>query len=65
MTEKAFYIDVRRGMESVPLTSLIKALYTFGFLDDSDSKESASNAEELCLIPGLGRYPGRGHGNPL
>ena len=52
-------------MESVPLTSLIKALYTFGFLDDSDSKESASNAEELGLIPGSGRSPGRGHGNPL
>ena len=28
-TEKASDIDIRRGMESAPLTSLIKALYTF------------------------------------
>ena len=29
------------------------------------SKESAWNAGDLCLIPGLGRSPGGGHGNPL
>ena len=28
-------------------------------------KESASNAGELSLIPGLGRFPGEGNGNPL
>ena len=38
MTEKAFYIDTRRGMESAPLASLIKALYTFGFLDTQTVK---------------------------
>ena len=32
---------------------------------DSDSKESACNAGDLGLIPGLGRSLGRGHGNPL
>ena len=26
---------------------------------------SASNAGDLGLIPGLGRYPGEGNGNPL
>ena len=31
----------------------------------SDSKESACNAGDLDLIPGLGRSPGRGHGNPF
>ena len=31
----------------------------------SDSKESASNSGDLGLIPGLGRSPGGGHGNPL
>ena len=36
-----------------------------GFLDDSDSKESACNAGNLGLIPGLGRSPGEGNGNPL
>ena len=28
-------------------------------------KESACNAGDTCLIPGLGRSPGGGHGNPL
>ena len=36
-----------------------------GFLDGSDSKESTCNAEDLGLIPELGRSPGGGHGNPL
>ena len=31
----------------------------------SDSKESAHDAGDLGLIPGLGRSPGGGHGNPL
>ena len=31
----------------------------------SDSKESICNAGDLGSIPGLGRSPGRGHGNPL
>ena len=35
------------------------------FLDGSDSKESACNAGDLGLIPGLGRSPGGGHGKPL
>ena len=65
MTEKSSYIDIRRGMESAPRASLIKALYAFGFIDDSDGNESASNAEKLGLIPGLTRSPGRGHGNPV
>ena len=31
----------------------------------SDSKESACNAGDLGSLPGWGRSPGRGHGNPL
>ena len=31
----------------------------------SDSKESACNEGDLDSIPGLGRYPGGEHGNPL
>ena len=31
----------------------------------SDSKESACNAGDPGSIPGSGRSPGRGHGNPL
>ena len=36
-----------------------------GFPGSSDSKESACNAGDLGSVPGLGRFPGGGHGNPL
>ena len=36
-----------------------------GFPGGSDGKESACNAGDLGLIPGSGRSPGGGHGNPL
>ena len=36
-----------------------------GFLDGSDGKESACSAGDLVSIPGLGRSPGEGNGNPL
>ena len=35
------------------------------FPGGSDGKESAYDAENLGLIPGLGRSPGEGNGNPL
>ena len=35
------------------------------FPGSSDSKESACNSGDLGSIPGLGRSPGGGHGNPL
>ena len=31
----------------------------------SDSKESASSAGDLNSVPGWGRSPGGGHGNPI
>ena len=36
-----------------------------GFLDGSDGKESACNMGDRGSIPGSGRFPGGGHGNPL
>ena len=36
-----------------------------GFPGDSDGKESACNAGDLGSVPGLGRFPGGEHGNPL
>ena len=36
-----------------------------GFPDGSDGKESAHNVGDLGSIPGSGRSPGGGHGNPL
>ena len=39
-------------------------VFPLGFTDGSDGKESASNAGDPGLIPGLGRTPEEGHGNP-
>ena len=40
--------------------------WTVGFMPGgSDGKESACNAGDLGSIPGLGRFPGEGNGNPL
>ena len=36
-----------------------------GFPGSSAGKESACNAGELGLIPGLGRFPGEGNGYPF
>ena len=46
---------------STPINSLIYR----GFPGGSDGKESAGNARDPGLIPGLRRSPGGGHGNPL
>ena len=54
------------------LNLIIKYIYIYthtyiymGFPGSSDSKESACNEGDLGSIPGLGRSPGGGHGNPL
>ena len=36
-----------------------------GFPDSSVGKESVCNAGDLGSIPGSGRSPGKGNGNPL
>ena len=36
-----------------------------GFPGGSDGKASACSEGDLGLIPGLGRSPGEGNGNPL
>ena len=40
-------------------------MYPNGSPSGLDGKESAFNAGDLGSIPGLGRSPGRGHGNPF
>ena len=39
--------------------------YIAGFPDGSDGKESARNVGDPGSIPGSGRSPGEGSGNPL
>ena len=38
---------------------------SLGYPGGSDGEESACSAGDLVSIPGLGRSPGGGHGNPL
>ena len=44
---------------------LLSSNHPSGFAGGSDGKESACNVGNLGSIPGLGRCPGRRHGNPL
>ena len=41
------------------------SLYLLDFLGGSNSKESVCSAGDPVLIPGSGRSPGKGNGNPL
>ena len=41
------------------------AFLSRGFPGDSDGKESSCNAGHSGSIPGSGRSPGKGNGNPL
>ena len=40
-------------------------IHIWGFPGGSDGKETACNVGDLGSIPGLGRCPAGGHGNPL
>ena len=45
---------------------MVQVIYPYlGFPGSSVGKESACNAGDQGLIPGLGRSPGEGYGNPL
>ena len=39
--------------------------YSWDFPSGSDRKESACSSGDLGSVPGSGRSPGEGHGNPL
>ena len=43
----------------------IMTVEKLGFSGGSDSKKFACNVGDLALVPGSGRSPGGGHGNPL
>ena len=66
-------IQKTKIMASGPITSweidgeTVEAVVDFilGFPGGSEVKASASNAGDLGSIPGLGRSPGEGNGNPL
>ena len=45
--------------------SIFKTILTWGFPGSSVVKNLPANAGDSGWIPGSGRSPGRGHGNPL
>ena len=44
---------------------IVKYIFLWSFPGGSDVKASACSAGDLGLIPGSGRSPGEGNGNPL
>ena len=70
MTEEVFkymLIPISPDSKIVALTIwlLYKKIWLLDFPGGSDSKASANNAGHPGSIPGLGRFPGEGNGNPL
>ena len=68
------YISIKNGFQDSHLYALyliclfiIRLLTTYqtSIPGGSDGKESAFKAGDLGSIPGLGRSPGEGNGNPL
>ena len=66
-----YLIYVSDSIMSIQITSCIQSLFDIHiqvfpiFPGGSVSKESACNAGDLGSIPGSGRDPGEGNGNPL
>ena len=48
-----------------PNNSSVDTIFKEPQIEYSDGEESACNAGDLGWIPGLGRSPGEGNGNPL
>ena len=44
---------------------LLSIIHSLGFPGGPDSKVTAHNTGDQGLIPGLGRSPGEGNGNPV
>ena len=60
-----FAYSLRYYLCIIPVLSVILNNKYLGFLCGSDGKESAYNARDRGSVPGLGRLPGGGCGNPL
>ena len=58
-------VDYSTSSWRCPVAERIQLEDTGGFPGSSVGKESAYSAGDLGLIPGLGRFPREGNGNPL
>ena len=59
------YINIKVDFESRSINREEKGYFLRGFSVDSDGKESVCNVGDPGSIPGSGRSPGEGHGNPF
>ena len=57
--------EIMKYLSSCPLSVLSLINITMGFLGDSVVKNLPANAGNDGSIPGSGRYPAEGNGNPL
>ena len=57
--------DYKHGIFVDDFVTLLQYRRKLDFSGSSDGKESACNAGDLGLTPGLGRSPGKGNGNLL
>ena len=64
VSNHTFNPRVQEGKLSSKIAQSITT-HDVGFPGGSDDKESAHNSRDLSLIPGSGRSPGEGNGNPL
>ena len=58
-----FFLLIDNSLSLVTLQ--FRAYFPGGFPGGSDGKEPACNMGDLGSLPGLGRCPGEGNGNPL
>ena len=63
-TRKNIALTIQTFVSKV-MSLLFNMLSRFGFPGGSKVKASACNVGDLGSIPGLGRSPGEGNGNPL
>ena len=63
--ETGFWVPVTMWSLYLPVENLPEKKSSQGFLGGWDDKESACKAGDLGSIPGWGRSPGEGNGNPL
>ena len=63
---QALYLGALKSLQMVTAAMKLKDAYPLEYFPGgSDGKGSVYNAGDPGLIPGLGRFPGEGNGNPL
>ena len=63
---QTLFLGAPKSLQMVTAAMKLKDAYPLEYFPGgSDGKGSVYNAGDPGLIPGLGRFPGEGNGNPL